>query len=334
MSTTSRPAVAAVGTAAARAVAGTIAGAATLTVSGPDASGFLQGQLANDVAGLPFGGVRRSLYLNHKGHALAEAMVVRLARDEYVLVEEGGTCAWMKAEFERHVIFDDVRVVGPTPVRLVTLQAAQAGEAAAAASPVEGVGAVFGRAFGVAAPETERVVTLAGGFAYPSGRSALGGYDIVSLTDQDDLPALVGAGAALATPSALTLMRVRARASLAPQDAGEGVLPQEAGLESALSYRKGCYLGQEIMARIEARGNLRRALARVRLAGDPRPHGEPPGPDGEAWRELRAAGRAVGRLGTVVEAEAGDFEALAVMRSDVPDGVPVTTATGIAARRL
>lgn len=331
MSTTSRPAAAEAGTAAARAVAGAIAGAATLTVSGPDASGFLQGQLANDVAGLPVGGVRRSLYLNHKGHALAEAMVVRRARDEYVLVEEGGTCAWMKAELERHVIFDDVRVVGPTPVRLVTLQA---GEVGAAASPVEGVGAVFDRAFGVAAPEAERVVTLAGGFAYPSRRSELGGYDIVSLTDHDALPALVGAGAALATPSGLTLMRVRAHASLAPQDAGEGVLPQEAGLEGALSYRKGCYLGQEIMARIEARGNLRRALARVRLAGDPRPHGGPPGPAGEAWRELRAAGRAVGRLGTVVEAEDGGFEALAVMRSDVPDDVPVTTASGIAARRL
>ncbi|MCC6311029.1 MAG: hypothetical protein IT345_08965 [Trueperaceae bacterium] len=333
MSTTSRPAAEA-GGAAARTVAGPVAGATTLTVSGPDATGFLQGQLANDVAGLPVGGARRSLYLNHKGHALAEAMVVRLARDEYVLVEEGGAAAWMKAEFERHVIFDDVRVVGPTPVRLVTLLAAPVEVGGVGAALGDGVDVVFSRAFGVDAPAAERVVTLAGGFAYPSGRSALGGYDVVSRMDQDDLPVLSEAGAALATPSELTRIRVRACAALAPQDAGEGVLPQEAGLEGALSYRKGCYLGQEIMARIEARGNVRRALAHVRLAGDPRPRGEPPGPDGEAWRELRAGGRTVGRLGTVVEAEDGGFEALAVMRSDVAEATPVTTASGIAVRRL
>ncbi len=302
-------------------VAGEVPGAVVLTVVGPDATSFLQGQLANDVAGLSVGGVRRSLYLNHKGHALAEVMVVRRARDEYALVEEGGAAAWVKAEFERHVIFDEVRIAGPEPARLATLQGGSAGE---------GVGAVFARAFGAGAPEAERTLMLADGFAYPRRRSALGGYDVVSLTAPGGLPDLLAAGATLAAPAELERLRIEAGVALAPQDAGEGVLPQEAGLAGALSYRKGCYLGQEIMARIEARGNVKRALARVRLAGDPRHGSGSVGAGADAWRELRAAGRVVGRLGTVVEAGSEGFAALAVMRTDVSEGAPVTTANGVA----
>lgn len=302
-------------------VAGEVAGVVTLSVEGPDATGFLQGQLANDVAGLPAGGVRRSLYLNHKGHAMAEVQVVRRGRDEYMLVEEGSAGAWVKAELERHVIFDDVRVSGPTPATLVTVQAV--GEAGSDAAPV------LAAAFGVSTPEPERIVALAGAYVYPRKRSAAGGFDVVSAEGRTDLlQAVLAAGAQVLTPAELELARIRGLVSLAPQDAGEGVLPQEAGLHEALSYRKGCYLGQEIMARIEARGNLKRGLVRVRLADDPRPVGGDAIADG-GWRELRASERVVGRLGTIAPA-AGGFEALAVMRLDLPRDAALVTATGVA----
>ena len=71
------------------AMAARVEGAAKLVVRGADATSFLHGQLANDVSGMPVGTARRSLYLSHKGHALAEVMVVRHGRNDYELVEEG-----------------------------------------------------------------------------------------------------------------------------------------------------------------------------------------------------------------------------------------------------
>jgi hypothetical protein len=72
-----------------------------------------------------------------------------------------------------------------------------------------------------------------------------------------------------------------------PAEFGPGDLPQEAGLETvAISFTKGCYLGQEVMARLQAMGQVRRRL--VRVAG----LGLAPA----AGVELLQAGRRVGEL--------------------------------------
>lgn len=67
------------------------------------------------------------------------------------------------------------------------------------------------------------------------------------------------------------LMRCRIEAGIpaVPADIGAGDLPGEAGLESeTISYTKGCYLGQEVMARLKSMGQVRRRLKRVESAGD------------------------------------------------------------------
>lgn len=289
-------------------VAGVISGVSVTAVSGADAPAFLHGQLANDVTGLAIGAAGRSLYLNHRGHAVAEVMVIRRERQSFELVEDGGAAAWVKAELERHIVFDEVTLAAPAPAVLVTLQGPGAADVLTTLTvraPAQGETTVADVA-GVGK------VTV-----WPRHRSAAGGYDLLLAAGSSAEPLLAdleGAGAKRAAPGELDLLRVRALTAVAPQDAGEGVLPQEAGLESALSYRKGCYLGQEIMARIEARGNLRRGLRRVRLTQDPRTLT----PDGSDWRELRSGGRVVGRLGTVAP-DGKEFEALAVVRQDLPE---------------
>lgn len=302
---------------------GVIAGATVMAVTGPDAAAFLHGQLANDVSGLLVGAARRSLYLNHKGHALAEVMVLRRGRAAFELVEEGGAVEWVRAELERHVVFDDVILGRPDEAALVTVQ----GEGAA--RPVTGVlGAEPGSDGGVTTLEVPGLGSVS---AWARRRSVAGGFDLLAASGAERalLDALIAAGAAPASAGEIDLMRVRAGIALAPHDAGEGVLPQEAGLEEALSYRKGCYLGQEIMARVEARGNLRRVLVRVRLAADPRTPGDR---DGE-WRELRSGGRVVGRLGTVAAA-AGGWEALAVVRRDLAADAAIEAPGGVTVRVL
>jgi len=283
-------------------------------VGGADARPFLHGQLANDVTGLAVGGVTRSLMLNHKGHALAEAAVLRRTGDLLLAVDDG-QLGPLLTSLERHVVFDEVNLAGQPDWLLLTLQgggATQVLERLGGELPAE-------RAFSLT-----QVAGLVS-YSYRRARSAAGGYDLlVGPTGPGAVAALVGqllaelqdAGATLTGEDALDAARVLAGIAGAASEAGEGVLPQEAGLEAALSYRKGCYLGQEIMARIEARGNLKRSLARLALSG--RPAGA-----GENGRALVAGGRVVGVLGTVAELPDGSLGALAVIRADLPDGAAV-----------
>ena len=289
--------------------------ATALAAAGPDAPAFLHGQLANDVTGLPVGGAARSLHLNHRGHANAEASVLRRGASEFLVVVDDDRGAWVLESLESHVIFDQVTLAARPELALLTLQ----GAGAAAALPT--------------APEPGRIVALelAGAevLAYPRRRSAHGGFDLLVEAERADavLEALAGAGALAVAPAAIAALRVLGLTPTAAGEGGEGVLPQEAGLEDALSYRKGCYLGQEIMARIEARGNLRRGLARLGLSAVPAP--------GE--RDLRHEGRVVGRLGTVAQVAEEDGStatlALAVVRNDLPEGAELEVG-GASARAL
>ncbi|MGH7337177.1 MAG: YgfZ/GcvT domain-containing protein, partial [Myxococcota bacterium] len=109
------------------------------------------------------------------------------------------------------------------------------------------------------------------------------------------LAALLGAGGPLATAELgadeLELARIEDGELLWGVDYGEENFPQETGDETAVSFTKGCYLGQEVVARIQYRGGVQRLPRRLELA-----------PEVEAARgaELRGAdGRAVGRLTSV-----------------------------------
>ncbi len=285
-------------------------GSSVITFLGPDAATFLHGQVANDVSGLPSGGAGHTLLLNHKGHALAEASVLRRARDDLLLIVDDGQGAWATENLRRHIIFDEVELADAPALVVLTLQ----GQAA-------------GRLLG-SAPQEQRFATLelhgAEVTAYPRRRSASGGYDLVVAADelQQLLSGLLAAGAVAVGERALDAVRVHGTVPSAAFEGGDGVLPQEAGLEAALSYRKGCYLGQEIMARIEARGKLRRGLQRLTLAALPNVS-QP------ELRVITSGGRRVGLLGTVAE-YGGAVQALAVLRNDLSATAELEVA-GVAA---
>ncbi len=295
-----------------------LASSAALEAIGPDAAPFLHGQLANDVSGLPVGGAGRGLLLNHKGHALAEAQVLRAGADRLLLVVDDGRVDWVQETLERHIVFDEV-ALRRVPAAVVTVQGAGASEAVARAA--RELGAEPG-----SLPADGGLVAWAGegweSFAYPVRRSEAGGYDVLTVGAGPDLQALLErAGAVPVDAAALDVARVSAAVPAAAREGGEGVLPQEAGLAGLVSFRKGCYLGQEIMARIEARGAVRRGLRSLELAGAP------------AGRDVSLAGKVVGRLGTVATLPDGSVRALVVLRNDVPDGASVS-AGGVGGRVL
>ena len=278
-------------------------GSAVLRVTGADRLDFVHGQVSNDVKRLRPGEASEGLLLNHKGHALAGLRVLRRADD--LLISVGGDAgAFVQKELNDHIIFDAVELEALDTV-VLTLQG---DPAAALVADVLEIDAPRGASFASTSFQNAETSVV------PSRRSGAGGFDLLvaAAGAQPLLGAFVAAGAVVAGEAALNIARVVAGVATAEFEGGEGVLPQEAGLEHRVSYTKGCYLGQEIMARLEARGKLRRSLQRLKLEGSPRPE----------TRDVLANGKTVGRLGTVAEHPGLGFMALAVLRNDLkPDTV-------------
>jgi tRNA-modifying protein YgfZ len=142
--------------------------------------------------------------------------------------------------------------------------------------------------------------------AHPHWQKARGfgnGFDVL-LPAAENLPL---------EPLNFGLARVKAGIPNAHEDGFIGRLPQECGFEFAVSYKKGCYIGQEIMARLEARGQTRYELRQVNLAQAL-----------AAGTAIVQQGKEVGQLGACM-ADGSRVTALAVLRRDLTD-VPLEAA--------
>ena len=118
--------------------------------------------------------------------------------------------------------------------------------------------------------------------------------------------------------AAMESLRVEALVPRFGLDFDQQVFPQEAGLDGAVSYEKGCYLGQEIVARIHYRGGVHRGLRGL-------------APDGEvvAGETLFADSRRVGSVTSVAADASGRAIALGIVANDfAAAGTALVTATG------
>ena len=130
------------------------------------------------------------------------------------------------------------------------------------------------------------------------------GEPAVELIDADE--------AATVASDELELLRIRAGTARYGREVDDRVLPAEAGLvERAVSLTKGCYPGQEPIARQHYRGRVNRRLRVLELEGD-----EPPAYDAE----VRHGEKVVGRV-TSAAHDDGRVVALAFVRSEVPEDV-------------
>jgi folate-binding protein YgfZ len=122
----------------------------------------------------------------------------------------------------------------------------------------------------------------------------------------------------------LERLRIRAGTARFGREIDDRVLPAEAGLvERAVDFEKGCYPGQEPIARLHYRGHANRGLRVLRLDG-----ADPP----EYDAELTLDGKAVGRVTSAIAADGG-VVALAYVRREVPADAELRLADGRAARQ-
>jgi folate-binding protein YgfZ len=273
-------------------------------VAGPDAIGYLQGQVSQDVEALAVGTSAWSLVLQPQGRIDAWARISRVADDAAVLDVDAGfgpALVARLARFKLRVKAD----IEPLPWRCVAVRGPAAGEVMSAPPPAPLPSAPPPAPLTSAPPPAplpagEGIVAAA---AWP----LVGGWDRLG---PDPTPP---AGVTAADAAAFEVRRIEAGLPRMGAELTERTIPAEAGIvEVSVSFTKGCYTGQELVARIDSRGgHVPRHLRGVRLeAGAPVPA---PGD------ELEVAGKPVGAITSAARHPAGHVVALAyVARAVVP----------------
>jgi folate-binding protein YgfZ len=251
-----------------------------LKVVGEDALAFLQGQFSQDLLN-PTGPSRVSygLWLNHKGRIMADSFALVAGPAEVWLVSYFSAAAGIREHLEKHIIADDVTVEDQT----TAWTGLAVGGVGAAERLQDNVGKML-----VSLPSPGEFVRVGAGFVFRGRRDGGESWDWVAPTaearpngsEQKEIASM-----------ALELIRLSSGVPAVPMDLGPGDLPAEGGLDQvAVSYNKGCYLGQEVMARLRT-GKIRRRLHRMAGGGSP-PEGRP--------TLLFQGGRRVGELRSAV----------------------------------
>ena len=255
--------------------------AAWLRVSGEDAESFLQGQFTNDLRAPRAAGAVYGLWLNVKGKVLADSFVLRSAQaDEFWVGSYFSPAAVIRERLESHVIADDVTIEDQT---------------------AEWTGL---SALGNGATRLLERASDAEHFAFCGRRDREGNAEWVFRTSAGEPDWARDFGTRLDAED-IARRRISAAIPAVPVDVGSTDLPNEAGLEAdAISYTKGCYLGQEVMARLKSMGQVRRRLLRVAGTGEAFPALPAP-----VFMELRQ----VGELRSAVRDGRGGWIGLAMV---------------------
>jgi folate-binding protein YgfZ len=274
-----------------------------LALTGPQAKAFLNGQVTNDVEALEPGSGCYAALLTHKGKMLADLRVIDTGTELLLLCERSALQALFDA-LRRYKIGFDCELHKRTLERgLLSL-----------------IGPGADAHLGGQSPEVREHANV---------RTELGllirtdvGIDIVcDSADTERVKArLLDTGATEVDEAAADVLRVEHGRPRYGVDLDDSVIPQEAGLnERAISFTKGCYVGQETVARLHYKGKPNRHLRGLRLGEEVQP-----------GTQLRLAEREVGTLTTVATSPRLGAVGLALVRREAQPG-DVLDAGGVSA---
>ena len=249
---------------------------ARIEARGPEAARFVNNLCSNDVLRLADGAACEACFCNAKGGMVGYGTIRKLG-DVLTIDTEPAQGAALLKHLDRYLIRERVVLADRTAET---------------------------RAFHVFGPDAERrCAGMPGAAFYARQRTPQSGYDVLAPADQAAaLRTALGAGEISAATA--TALRVAAGLPAFGIDVPEGTLPQELDRTSqAISFTKGCYIGQETVARLDAYGHVNKILRGLILAG--------PATTGEA---IVQGEKEVGKLGTAARQPDGRWFGLAIVR--------------------
>jgi folate-binding protein YgfZ len=250
---------------------------AFVRVSGPQAGEYLQRMVSNDVLALEAGGSCEALLLTPKARVIATVRVLRRAGDDFLLVTEPELGDTVRDHLLR-MRFAARCEIAVEPHRSYVLLGAPS-------DLPEGLPAVPIEDYGVSA------------------------WEVIDSEEP--------AGTTRVDAEELERLRIEAGTPRFGREIDDRILPAEAGLDRrAVSFEKGCYPGQEPVARLRYRGHVNRSLRVLRLAGKHVPSYD---------AEIEHEGKVVGRLTSAVVAD-GNVVGLGYVRNEVPEEAVVSVA--------
>ncbi len=267
-----------------------------LLVGGPEAAEYLQGQLTNDVEALAPGEGCYAALLDRKGHMQADMRVLRVAPEEIWIDTEPEALEAARRHLQTYKIGREVEVADVSEERaLLSLIGPRSAEIATT-PPLP--------------PHRCARVTAHGAECLAVGTRD--GIDlVVTAGDAGRLrEALIAAGAPDVTEEAAEILRIETGTPRFGAEMGPQTMPAEAGIvEAAVSFEKGCYIGQEPVARLHYKGRPNRRLRGLRLSA--------PAAAGEA---LRLGEKEVGSVGSSCLSPALGPIGLAIVRREAEPG--------------
>jgi tRNA-modifying protein YgfZ len=274
---------------------------AALEVRGPDAGEFLQGQVTNDVLALEAGQGCYAAMLNPKGRVLADMRIACAEPGRFLIDTESAALDAVLGDLRMYKIGRQVEVADIPDRSIVSLIGPRSDE-------------VVESGLGARLPGDEHALkqVAAGTFAV---RTNLG---IDALADGDQAAEirerLLSAGAQPVSLDAAEILRIESGRPRHGLDMTEDNLPAEAGIVTrSVSFTKGCYVGQEPVARMHYKGHPNRHLRGLLLSEQ-----------AERGASLFSSDREVGRVTSTGLSPALGPVALALVRREVSPGDEVS----------
>ncbi len=227
-----------------------------IRAQGEDAEDYLQSQWSIDLPKLEKGGVRFGLRLSLKGKVLAGAYLARLHEEEFLLIAEQMPPGSLINMLEENVVADEVEFSDESENwEYFSLKI----------SETEALLAKLGKAKLADA----EFLHWEDGLFFPDDRLSGDGCCATVKKGSGAIDKICE-GLAEISESEYGFQRIKGRKYSIPAEVGADDLPQEAGLEkSFVDFNKGCYLGQEVMARLHAMGQVQRQVVSIRWGDHP-----------------------------------------------------------------
>jgi aminomethyltransferase len=286
-----------------------VSGRGKIRVTGEDNARLLHAMSTNDVQNLAEGAGLYAFFLTDKGRIVADSYIYRRP-DGFMLDTEPETANTLRDHLDRYIIADDATLEDETAtLAAIALEGPNSFEAAAALGlpvPADAFGTLTWQSGFIAR------VSVTGA---PGVRVFLPVAEKTVLVDR-----LRAAHLPEATPAEVRVVRLEHGTPRFGEDISSRYLAQETQIAHAVHSNKGCYLGQEIVERVRAQGQVHRLLAPVRIAA-----AEPP----QAGTKLLSNGNPVAEITSAAYSPArAEVVALAYVRREALHDKPALVVAG------